>query len=320
MKNFKRRLLSLALVLILIFSATTVLSGCYVTRSAKMKYVEGTYELTSYSGDSNWLEERGIKLIMVIRSDGTGHYGYVDNEGEPFTSELRCRFINDPENSEKYQYVEIDFEGKGEYHQLGINATIRNQNLNSSKPKWKGNLFEGTAEIDYYVSVGFTRIDRATDTSVIEEHFGEAPFFPAGARRINNTYSSYGLVGIDASPSFVAIPENPFVYFYVDIDLYKNQGKAWYMLKSDERAVEKTFAVSVSDDGNGSFAVKFDSVEILLDKSSWPYGINLIIPYTCEQGAFGIHFSGTGRYSDEQIRELAEDAYTTHLANKGTSE
>ena len=144
MKNSKRQLLSsFSLVLILILSLT-VLSGCYITNSAKMKYVEGTYELTTYSGDGNWLEEREMKLIMVIRSDGTGYYGYKDHDTEPFISELRCRFINDPEESGKYEYVEIDFDGRGEYHKFAINGRPwqTNTNLNSQKPQWKGNIIE----------------------------------------------------------------------------------------------------------------------------------------------------------------------------------
>ena len=194
MKKSIKRILSITMALVLILSTVAVLSGCYVTHSAKMKYVEGTYELTAYSGDGNWLEEREMKLIMVIRSDGTGYYGYKDKDTAPFVSELRCRFINDPEESGKYQYVEIDFKGNGEYEKLAINARISNQNLNSQKPKWKPIEWGKTPEIDYQIYVGFTRIDKATDRSIIDEYFSGAPFLPFGNIQLSFLATKNGVV------------------------------------------------------------------------------------------------------------------------------
>ena len=76
MKNSIRRLISLATVLALLILSAAVLSGCYVVKSGKMYKIEGTYQLTSYSGKSDYIAERGMTLYIVIRSDGTGYYAY----------------------------------------------------------------------------------------------------------------------------------------------------------------------------------------------------------------------------------------------------
>lgn len=316
MKNLKRRLLSFALVLILILSTAAVLSGCYVTHSATMKYVEGTYELTNYNGDSDWLTERGMKLIMVIKSDGTGYYGYRDDTTAPFISELRCKFETDPEDSKKYQYLSIDFEGNGEYHRLAINARLRYQNLNSQEAKWKGNIFEGNAQIDYYIDVDFTRISKATDMSVIQNEFGAVPFFPLGAREVTATYGAHYLT---SDMNTTVIQETPFVYLYIDIDMYTGGGKVWYMLKSDERAVEDQFHVSATSDGNGSYTLALDSVEIKFNRG-WPSGIYLIIPYSSELGDLEICLSPLGRYTEDEVLTKIDGEYSAYLANKDVSE
>ena len=80
MKNYSKRLLSLILVIALILSISALLSGCYLTKSGKMKQIEGVYELTSYSGKTNYMEERGTKIIMVIRADGTGNSSWCDGK------------------------------------------------------------------------------------------------------------------------------------------------------------------------------------------------------------------------------------------------
>ncbi|MBO5716335.1 MAG: hypothetical protein J6S23_08110 [Clostridia bacterium] len=316
MKNSYRRLLSFALVLVLILSTAAVLSGCYVTRSAKMKFVEGTYELTSYSGDSNWLEERGIKLIMVIRSDGTGYYGYKDNTTDGFISELRCRFTQDTEDSSKYQYVEVDFTGNGEYHQLGINADWRTQKLGSSTAKWKGNLFQGTAEIDYYISVGFTRISKKTDRSVLDEHFpGEHQTVVYGMQKYQGTYEFERCDG-GIYPDVVGyVPPSPFVYFYLNIDFYDGTGKAYYMLTKDEVAKEVEISVKAIKNDDGTFSVHVGEVVGKLLEENFSRYIHL--PRTNPEY---MKLRYVGDMSHESIVVHCENAYAVYLAGLDVSQ
>lgn len=312
MKNSIRRLLSLAMVLILILSTTTVLSGCYVTNSGKMKKVEGTYELTTYRGDSDWLAERGMKLIMVIRADGTGYYGYKDNDTEPFIAELRCRFTADPDESGKYEYVEIDFKGDGEYEKFAINAGRwrKKTNLNSQKPKWKGNLFEGTAEIDYQIHVDFTRIDKATDRSVIDEHFAGAPVLPYGIRKHSGAYEFKSLEG-GVYPDVVGyIPPSPLVYLYLDLDFSSGKGTAYYMLKSNEEAKVVAFDLRASKNELGEFILLLGETEARLLNLEF-YSTHIHIPrYDTEY--FRLDYIGT--LSPELLTTYAENAYASYLA------
>ena len=182
MMNFKRRLLSLALVLLLILSTAAFFSGCTMSRSGPMRKIEGTYQLTSYSTNKNDLEERGMILYVVIRADGTGYYAYRDNENEGSRGDVRCRFTQDPEKSGYYEYVEINFTGENDgYKKLGIYSKLFDKNLNSNQPKYGGSILDGTYGIKYYVYVVFERVSRKTDLSYIEKALGKAEIRPYGA-------------------------------------------------------------------------------------------------------------------------------------------
>lgn len=317
MKNSKRRLLSsLALVLILILS-TTVLSGCYVVKSGKMSQIEGTYQLTHYSGDGDRLVEKGITMYMVIRADGTGWYAYKDSDKAPHISELRCRFTQDEEESGKYSYVEIDFEGKGGYEKFAINSQLfKSTNLNSQKPVWKGNLFEGTAAIDYYINVDFTRVDKATDRSVIDEHFASAAVIPYGAHKYNGTYSFNTLAG-GIYPDVVGyVPPSPFVYLCVDIDIYSGKGVAYYMLKSDEIEHEVAFDLNTSGATADAFTIKLGEKEVSFVTGDYS-GYCMHIPYRDMEY---IELSLIGDMSHEDIVVHCQTVYSSYLANKPITE
>ena len=316
MKNSIRRLLSLAMVLILILSTATVLSGCIITKSAKMKYVEGTYKLTTYSGNSDWLTERGIELIMVIRADGTGYYGYRSNDAEPFISELRCNFLTDPEESGKYQYVEIDFEGKGEYHKLGINADFKDQNLISKEAKWKGNLFEGTAEIDYYIDVGFTRIDKATDRSIIDERFSGAPVLPYGIKKYVGAYHFTTFEGGIYPDVEGYVPPSPLVYFYLDLDFYSGKATAYYMLKSNEEARVVTCDLLALKNEQGTVDLHIGEIEAKIVNGEF-YSVYIHIP---RQGTEYFKLDYIGTTSPELLTIYCENDYASYLSELDVSQ
>ena len=316
MKNSYRRLLSLAIVLVLILSTAAVLSGCYITRSAKMKYVEGTYELTSYSGKTNYLEERGIKLIIVIRADGTGYYGYKNNDTEAFISELRCRFIQDTEDSSKYQYVEIDFEGKGEYVQLGINSDWKTQKLGKSRPVYKGNLFQGNVELYYQETIGFTRISKATDRSVLDEHFtGEHQTVVYGTQKYIGTYAFERYDGGNYPDVEGYTPPSPFVYFYLNVDFYSGTAMAYYMLKENEEAKEVDVSAKVIKNDDGTFAIHIGEVIGKLLEENFSKCIHL--PHIDTEY---MKFHYVGNMTHESIVIHCESAYASYLAGLNVSE
>lgn len=301
MKNSTKRTLILIAVFSLVLSVLVVLSGCYVVKSASMKQVEGTYKLTVYSGESDYLTEREITLFMVLKSDGTGYYAYKSNSAEPHVAELRCRYTPDPENSSRYEFVEIDFDGNGEYDRFAINASLTSTNLNSQRPEYSGDLIQCNVELDYYVHADFTRVDRATDLSYINENFGTYEVLPFGALRFDGMFEFSEAI---ANTDYMEILESPFVYAYIDIDVMAKTAKSWIMAKEDGIAIEKTHNLVITHTSNG-FNFLIDEITILTpDYSLAPYSIYL----TLDMGEATAKFRAIGNMSDED-REFWMNKY-----------
>ena len=310
MKIFTKQLLSFILVLTLILSLSALLSSCYVIKSGKMNQIEGLYELTSYSDKTNYMEERGTKIMMVIRSDGTGWYAYQSNTRDPYISELRCRFTQDSENPGKYSYVEIDFEGNGEYVKFGIQASFDSTSLNSSKPVYSGDLFKGTYGLDYYITSHFSRVDKKTDLDSLKNSFGNYDVMPFGSMRFDGCYEGFGPVAPENS--YVSqLPSDPFVYCFMNIDLLSGKGKIWYMLKSDEQALVEEFNVSIVSTTSNGFMLKLGNTEVKAERnysSSYIY-----LPY----GEYVIQMAFRGSfYTEEEITQSVNEVYNNYLANK----
>lgn len=300
MKNNKRRLISATLALILIF-CTLLLSGCYIVDSGAMSDVVGTYKLTNYYTDEDMIAARGICLYIVIKADGTGYYAYSDNDTELYFSELRCRYTQDTEEPGHYSYVELDFRGDGgDWFNLGINSGAGT--LNARKPKYKGNLFEGNLEIDYYIDVDFRRVSSATDLAYLTMQLGYAKCLPFAALRLDGSYY-YAGVTYDAPEGGEVY--DPFVYFYLTLDLYSDTGRVWYMLKSDEVAKNEQIDLSVaaSDDGY-LLTLGEDEVRGVVNGSYVQY---VSIPYEFMldgvgyDGEITLNFTG---YLDDSTREI----------------
>lgn len=315
MKKLTRRLLSLIMVLTLILSLSALLSSCYVTKSGQMKQIEGVYELTSYSGKTNYMEERGTKIIMVIRSDGTGWYGYQSNSSLPYITELRCRFTQDTEEAGKYSHVEIDFVGNGEFVNFGIYADYSSSTLNSSRAVWGANPFKDG--IEYYITSTFKRVDKSTELDKLKELFGDHPVMPRGAMRLDGSYESFGLVANENSPFDATILGDPFVYCFLEIDLVGGKGKAWYMLKADEKAVVAEFNVSITSEISNGFMLKLGETEVKVERN-YSSGY-MYIPYTTETGEFSIYLACRGvHYTDEEMDQSTSEIYNNYLASKPT--
>ena len=64
--------------------------GCYMVSGQKMRNVQGTYELTSYTRThgktnavTNYLTEDGYKAFLVVTGTGEGYYVYTDVDTAP---------------------------------------------------------------------------------------------------------------------------------------------------------------------------------------------------------------------------------------------
>ena len=311
MKSLTKRILSLTMVLILILSVTAVLSGCYIVRSGKMSQLEGTYQLTVYNGDSDYLVDRGMTLYIVLKGDGTGYYAYSSNSAEPHVAELRCRFINDPEESGKYEYVEIDFQGKGEYEKFAINARWNSTNLNSQRPVWKGNLLDGNLAIDYHIHTDFTRVSKDTDLSYINENFGTYDPLPFGALRFDGAYE---LSEIEYSGEG-EVPESPYVYVYFTVDIINRSIKTWYMKKDNELHVEENHDFEMVSE-NGELLFKANNVNIYIDTSYAPYSYYVRIKY---DDSTTLKFVCRGAWDEEYIQQQIDIKHESYMSLKALS-
>ena len=168
-----KRVIRASVAICLMQAILFLLCACYIVSPARMRNIEGTYQLTTYSTSEDKIAARGMTLYMVIRSDGSGYYAFSDNDTELYYSDVKCRFTQDSERSGYYSYVEVDF-GNGEWVNLGVNSNSKT--LGSSVPKYKGNIFEGTLEVDYYTTVTFTRVSRIKDMRFINKQLGEVPY------------------------------------------------------------------------------------------------------------------------------------------------
>lgn len=320
MKNSIRRLISFTMVLALLILSAAVLNSCYVIKSGKMNKIEGTYQLTGYSGKGDNIAERGIIMYMVIRADGTGYYAYRDNNQTPYVSELRCRFIQDTEQAGLYSYVEIDF-GTGTYEKFGINAPTwgKSTNLNSQKPVWKPIEWGEPLEIDYNISVDFLRVDNATDLSYITEEFGKAPSLPYGAKKYDGTYKLEGVFLNDKSPDVATVPDNPYVYYYVTFDFVDRTAQIYNMSKSNEI----TSTVRISDIAllyeNGNYRIDVGGKSYVINTLNSTLSCSLDIEENIDDGCYTLRFHHWGDMSKEQILDNIESDVSNYLATKDFS-
>lgn len=319
MKNSIRRLISLATVLALLILSVAVLSSCYVVKSGKMNRVEGVYKLTTYSGKTNYLEERGIEMYMIIRADGGGYYAYKDNDTAPYISELRVSYESDPEESGKYSYVNIKFTGSDDPVHLAVYAPTFdfNTNLNSQKPVWKPIVWGETPEIDYYIDVDFTRVERSTELDALKELFGDAPLLPYDAKRYDGTYK---LESIVMTSDTAEMPENPYVYYYVTLDFVAGTAKIYNMKKDDEITSTATLNdLSVSYE-NGDYRISMGGKSYLINTTSSHLAYSLDIEESFEGGSYTLCFHHWHDMTEEQILDSIENDVNNYLASKDFSE
>lgn len=307
MKNNKR-IFSLVLLALLLTLSLLAFTGCYTVKSGKMRSVEGTYELTNYSAKVNEIEENGVKLYVVIRSDGTGYYAYTDNDTPLYFAELRCRFTADPEKSGYYSYVELNFTGKSDgWEKLAINARWNKKNLNSNTPRYKGNIFDGTYGIDYYVDVDFTRISRSTNVLHLAENLGvyQPDIMPYGSISFGGVYS-YDGVKTEIGEPFYSSYTDPFVYFYMNVDLYNSVAEAWYMLKSDMKPQTAEFAAKLAYE-NGIHEISLGNLKAPFDTNAPFYGAMKIATVIDIDGVATDAFYCLTLYPGKNVSEIPAD-------------
>lgn len=132
--------------------------------------VKGTYELTSYSrtngktnATTNYLETQGYQVYLVVTGNSSGYLVYKDNDdGVSYYKTITLIYTYNEENDKKVDYVAFNY--AGEEQKFGVTK----DHLNYSRPaiKLSENFYSDG------ISIGWTRKDRATNLSFVEEQLG----------------------------------------------------------------------------------------------------------------------------------------------------
>lgn len=260
--NMKRKITKLfatAMLAVILVCSAIFATGCYVIRGVKMKDLKGTYELTHYSARTNLLEEREIKLYLVINNSGDCYYVFKDNDTELYASEMRVSFTANTEDSSKYDYVKCTF-----YDNYTIDFGINGDILNYSKIVWKPLEWGKPLETDYTISASFKKVSKKTDLSyVANEMDAELTVLPYGLANAGGVYelSGYKLNDITylTPEEMLAYGEEQPVYAYMRLDVFNNKMTFYTMFASNE--VQEEFEENiVITGGNGTYTIMPDNL------------------------------------------------------------
>lgn len=166
MKKLKIWASTLLLVMLIVMSA-----GCYVVKGQRMSRVKGTYELTRYtrtdgktSEVTDYIEEYGYRVYLVVTGSSEGYYVYQDEESTtPRYQTVTLSYEYDQDNSKLVEYVIYRIYNEDE-QRFGVTKNA----LNFSRPsiKWGENLAQDGIDMDW------KRVSAKTDLSYVESQLG----------------------------------------------------------------------------------------------------------------------------------------------------
>lgn len=241
MKSIKK--FSIILLLAIIAAAVLLISACSKVNAAPKSKIVGTYQLTRYersrSSDGadpvNLIERDGIVCYLVVAENGNGYYAYKDNNTAAYVLGAKIEFKADEDDASKFEYVVYSTEKDSSSTSLGYDHDV----LNKSRPVFKGQLFQGTLEVDYTLYTEFKKVSKAQDMSYINAHMQNAAVYNYGeylySGYFNKNFIEYPSVLVDFAQADI------YAYYFVKLDPIANKAKLFYMLKSD--MVRKTETV-----------------------------------------------------------------------------
>ena len=257
MKNFKK-LLSVILVIALAVS----LASCYVISGQKMRAVQGTYKLTTYTytpaherrdgyTPTTYDYVNGEKYMyedyLVVTGTSTGYYVHKDASGEAYVKAVTLRYEYDTEDSSKVNYVIFNDSitvnsDEGGDNRLGVN---------------KDSFVYSKAAFDYTelitkrkmrtdsLSVHWEKVSKATDLSYVTEVLGSIKSYD---------YKSFSMRGIYERtdlPTGEETAATEYLYYFYRIDTAEGITTAtvYYATADDPNSpVKRTVTLAHADD------------------------------------------------------------------------
>ena len=275
-----KRLLSV----ILIASLMLTLAGCYTISGQKMRNVQGTYKLTTYTYTPkyerkegytprtfNYLEDEEYQYedYLIITGSGTGYYVHKEAGSDAYVKEVTLSYEYDDENSSKVEYVifndALTVNKNTEFNKMGVTKNSLNYTKNSFD---YNELFTKRPMRSEALTVRWTKVSSDTDLDYAEKQLGELKKYSYSAFGARGIYSLNAPWDIESG----VVQDSPYQYFYYVIDTAENALKAtaYYALKETpgEKVVREYQIERISDDWS---ILVIDGVEWTLEQ---PYSTN----------------------------------------------
>ncbi len=305
-------LASLTMVFVLLFGIIAG-TGCYLIQASTKREIVGTYELTSYSTRTNQIEEKGIECYLVVTDNG-GYFAYKDNETPAYYHTLSTRYIANQEDSNKYDYVEFGFDNSLTWTKFGV----AKKQLNFSKMVMKGNIFEGTWQQDYTISVKFSKVNRAKDMSYVKKELGsDIKEIPYGSKALSGLYEFSYFDGIDYNLLEEARYEESVVYSYFNLDVLAGTVDVYYMLKEDEVRVQRTYPLTLTgSDCNFNVTIGEKTYEMEVTSSRKTMKIPETLTYNDETYTFTWRYNCIGLIEHYDLETTIQNFIDRYEASK----
>ena len=220
MKSVKR-LLAVMLIAALILT----LAGCYIISGQKMRNVQGTYKLTSYTYTPKYERKEGYtprtynyiededclyQDYLVVTGTGTGYYVHKDVNTPAYSKEVTLSYEYNQEDSSKVEYVihndAISLNSTSGFNKVGVSGKV----LNYTKQAIDYNqLFTNKPMRTESMNVRWEKVSDATDLSYAKEQLGELKTYDYKAFGVRGIYELNTMNYIEGE----GYPENPYQYY-----------------------------------------------------------------------------------------------------------
>ena len=248
-----------------LFAATLIaalmltLAGCYTISGQKMKNVQGTYKLTSYTYTPtyerkegytprtyNYLEDEEYQYedYLIITGTGMGYYVHKEAGSAAYVKEVTLSYEYDEADSSKVEYVifndALTVNESSGFNKMGVTKNSLNYTKNGIDYT---QLLTKKPMHSESITVRWTKVSRDTDLEYVEEELGELKKYDYNAFGKKGIYQRNAPWDIETG----VVQETPYQYFYYVIDTAENglKATAYYALKeSPTEAVTKELTLT----------------------------------------------------------------------------
>ncbi len=270
MKTIKRLFAAM-----LITSLMLTLAGCYTISGQKMKTVQGTYKLTTYTYTPkyerkegytprtfNYLEDEEYQHedYLIVTGTGMGYYVHKEANAPAYVKEVTLSYEYDEENSSKVEYVifndAISINEDSGFNRMGVTKNALNYTKNGIDYT---ELIAKRPMHSESLTVRWTKVSRDTDLKYVEKELGELKKYDYNAFGKKGIYQRNAPWDIETG----VVQESPYRYFYYVIDTAENELKAtaYYALNEspDDQVTRKLVLTRDAEDWS----------QISIDGVSW---------------------------------------------------